>query len=95
MATMRLDDSVSGCRKFGELGWGPPWAGQEFTTTVRAIAAECAVRASLTEGAFKRADARLCGLWWEILVAAFAIGAQLKHVVFLGVMKCRPDIQDG
>ena len=36
----------------------------------------------MAEGAFKRADERVFRLRWQVSVAAFAIGTELKHVRF-------------
>jgi len=90
IATVLLDDSFIGCRKFGQIGCGTARAGKKFTATVGALASKHILRARRAERAFERANACFCGLWWEILVAAFATWAQLKHVLLLGVSDCRP-----
>jgi hypothetical protein len=51
----------------------------EFATAIGAAACENTLRARSAECALKRADFRSCGVWRQIGVAAFTIGAQLKH----------------
>jgi hypothetical protein len=58
---------------------GTPRAYHELATTIRAAARENAVRTGRAECALERADFRGPGIWRQIGIAAFTIGAQLKH----------------
>jgi hypothetical protein len=46
------------------------------------------VRAFRTESAFKRADARIWGVSWQVYVTALAAGSEFKHG---GISKSRGD----
>jgi hypothetical protein len=78
-APLWLENTLSRGRMLNQLLRGTPRTDHELATTIRATTRENAVRTGRAEGAFERADFRGPGIWRQIGIAAFAIGAQLKH----------------
>ena len=78
-----LHDTFGGCRELAQLGCRTARTGQQFTPAIGALAGQNAVCARRAKGALKRANPGLSGIRGKVFVAAFAAGAQLKHVVIL------------
>ena len=51
----------------------------QIATAVGASVVKASSGAVSAKGAFERANACFTGLWWQIPVAAFAVGFQLQH----------------
>lgn len=60
-------------------GFRADWARRKVAEAVRAMASQHAFGAIAAKGTFVRADERVFALWWQILVAAFAVWAKVKH----------------
>jgi len=65
----------------GQLVRSTPWPRQQFTAAIGALAVKYRIGASRAEGALERADACIGGVRWQVGVATFAIGSELKHGV--------------
>ncbi len=74
-ATSGFVDALGRGRVLGQFICRAARAGNKFTAAVRAYAFQNGLDTGRTEGAFVGTDAGFRGLWREIFVAAFAVGA--------------------
>ena len=78
-ATGGFKNSFCRGRVTGQLASRPSWSHNQLTAAVGANAIELTAGAVAAGRAFKGVDARLRRLAGQILVAAFAVGAELEH----------------
>jgi hypothetical protein len=78
-ATFGLVDPLGRGWVFGEQVRRAGWAWCKAAAAVRAFAAQYRIYAARAKGAFKRADTGLQAVGWQVFVAAFTAGAELKH----------------
>src|SRR5262245_57762057 len=78
-AAVGLQDALGGGGVFLQLARGADGALDEVATAIGAGAAQDVLGAAAAEGAFEGADQGVGRVGREVLVAAFAVGAQLEH----------------
>ncbi len=69
------------CRMLDQLGGGPPWPRRKFATAVWTDTAEFRFHTARTKCALEGTDSRLGRVRRQIAVAAFAVRAELQHLV--------------
>jgi hypothetical protein len=79
-AALRLEDTSCRWRIVGELCRRPNGAGYEIAAAVRASPVKLVLGAVGAERALERADHGVGRLRRQVLVAAFAIGAEFEHL---------------
>lgn len=77
-AALRLVDAFGGGRIAQQLARRPHRARCESTAAIGAATLQT-FSAAHTKRAFKRADARISGIRWQVHIAALAIGPQRQH----------------
>ena len=75
-AALGLEHTLGGRRVSPQFRLGPAWPAEQFTAAIRAMSPKLLAGAVSAERAFKRTNHGVCGLGREVLVAAFATGAQ-------------------
>lgn len=86
-ATVRLYLSDGRSGEFTEKRRRAGRASHQTPATVRAFALQRVLGAVCAERAFERTDARVDARRIEVLVAAFAVRAHLKHVASLSALR--------